>query len=447
MFLSHLQNTWDFGYSGTLMRILIIGSGGREHALAWKIKKSPLCQALFCVPGNAGIHRIAECPQVPVNGESQFREILNWIEQNKIDLTVVGPEGPLCAGIVDAFKGRFGDSKKIFGPTQEASKLEGSKVFCKEFLIETQIPTAKFRVCNNQEQVKEVQKEIGFPLVLKADGLASGKGVWICGKQKEFDEALRAFFEEGRYGIAAQKIVVEEFLIGEEVSFMAICDGEHALAFASSQDHKRAFDQDQGPNTGGMGAYSPAPVINPHKTQEIMQKIIFPTIREMKKRGTPYQGMLYAGLMMTAQGPKVLEFNCRFGDPEAQVLLMRLKTDLLELILSSLEGKLKEIALDWEKKSTVCVVMASKGYPGKPEVGMQIHGLEREDQSNALQVFHAGTKEKNGDFFTSGGRVLGVSALGDDLSLAIKNAYSKVSEITWKGEHHRNDIGQKGLGR
>ena len=421
------------------MKVLIIGSGGREHVLAWKIKQSPLVKKLYCAPGNGGISQVAECVEVSAD---DIPGLLKFAKKNKIDLTVVGPEAPLVAGVVDTFQK---EGLKIFGPTKKAAQLEGSKVFAKQFLKQWNIPTADFRTFDKINEAKEFIVDAAYPLVVKADGLAAGKGVIICKSLKEAQETIDQIMQQRIFKEAGKKVVIEECLEGQELSMLAISDGEHFVMLDSSQDHKRIFDDDLGPNTGGMGAYSPAPVVTEDVVKKIESRVIEPTIRGMHREGRPFKGVLYAGLMMTSQGPMVLEFNVRYGDPEAQAILPRLKNDLVELMLASIEGRVNEIKLKWDKRSCVCVVMSSGGYPGKYETGKEILGLASAGKLSHTFVFHAGTKKEGNKFFTSGGRVLGVTSLGEGIEVAIKKAYDAVEKITFEHCFFRRDIGAKAL--
>ncbi|MCK5083891.1 MAG: phosphoribosylamine--glycine ligase [Candidatus Omnitrophica bacterium] len=419
------------------MKVLIIGSGGREHVLAWKIKQSPLVKELYCAPGNGGISEIAEC--VDISAED-IPALIRFAGEKKIDLTVVGPEAPLVAGIVDAFERK---KLKIFGPSKEAAQLEGSKIFAKEFMYEWNIPTASFRRFSMIDEAKEYLRQVTFPIVVKADGLAAGKGVIVCqdfiGAEKAVDEIMaeRIFKEAGA------QIVIEECLEGEEVSILAISDGEHYCLLDSSQDHKQIFDDDVGPNTGGMGAYSPAPILTEKLYKVIENRIIDPVIRGMQKSGMPFKGVLYAGLMITFDGPMVLEFNVRFGDPETQAILPRMKSDIVELMLASCEGRVADIELEWDKQSCVCVVMSSGGYPGEYEKGKEISGLKDAEKIEDTVVFHAGTKKEEDKIVTSGGRVLGVTSLGSGIEKAIEQVYKAVDKINFERCFFRRDIGAK----
>ncbi len=421
------------------MKILVLGSGGREHTLVWKLKQSPLVKRIYCVPGNAGIEPLAECVDIDI---SDFPTLIKFVKEKKINLTVVGPEAPLVEGIVDAFEQ---EGLKIFGPSQEAAKLEGSKVFAKDFMHQCNIPTAIFRTFDNLEKAKHFVSQAEYPLVIKADGLAAGKGVVICDNQKQAEATLDQMMRDKIFKEAGAKVVIEECLVGEEVSVLAISDGTHHVVLDTAQDHKRIFDDDLGPNTGGMGAYSPAPVVDEELLKTIDSRVIEPTIRGMKREGAAFKGVLYCGLMITKNGPYVLEYNVRFGDPETQAILPRLKNDLVEVILASCEGRIKDIKLEWDKRSAVCVVISSGGYPGKYETGFEIKGLELFTEELDTICFHAGTKKEGGKIVTAGGRVLGVVSLGKGLDKAIKRVYESVEKIKFDRMFFRRDIGSKGL--
>ncbi len=421
------------------MNILVIGGGGREHALVWKLKSSSKIDKIYCAPGNAGISEDAICVSIK---SDDINDLLEFAKQNKIDLTIVGPEQPLTMGITDLFlKNRL----KIFGPTKQASQLEGSKSYMKEFCIRHNIPTAKAEIFNNPHKAKAYLDKKDFPVVVKADGIAAGKGVIICNNKNEAEKAIDSIMVEHAFGDAGNQIVIEDFLQGEEASFIAISDGENILPLATSQDHKQVFDNDKGPNTGGMGAYSPAPVITDETFSKVIDKIMMPTIKGMADEGRKYVGVLYAGLMIKDNEPYLLEFNCRFGDPETEPIMMRLKSDLLSVILKTIDGSLKDVSLEWDISSAVCVVMASKGYPGKYEKGEKISGLKEVKSLNNVKVFHAGTAKADDNFIVNGGRVIGVTALGSDIKSAIDNVYHAVNKISWKGVHYRKDIGKKAL--
>lgn len=421
------------------MKVLLVGSGGREHALAWKIKKSPQLKKLYCAPGNAGIASLAECVDIKADDVSG---LLKFAKDNKIDLTVVGPEVPLVLGIVDAFEAA---ELKIFGPSKAAAQLEGSKVFSKEFMLRRNIPTAPFMAFDKYEDAAAFLKHAQYPLVIKADGLAAGKGVVICQNLSEGITAIEQMMKEKIFAEAGNKVIIEDCLHGEEVSILAICDGEHAIILESAQDHKRVFDDDIGPNTGGMGAYSPAPLVNETLLRKVEARVIEPTIRGMVREGTPFKGILYAGLMITSQGPQVLEYNVRFGDPEAQAVLPRLENDLLEVMLATCDGRLNEMQLKWDKRPCVCVVMSSGGYPGKYETGFEIQGLYAAAEQSDTFIFHAGTKKQGNKIVTAGGRVLGVVGLGDTVKEAITKAYKAVDTIKYDHCFFRRDIGAKAL--
>ncbi len=421
------------------MRVLVIGSGGREHALVWKISQRPAVEKIYCAPGNGGIGRMAEL--VPI-GPEEIEKLADFAEKEKIDLTVVGPELPLTLGISDLFEKR---GLKIFGPNREAARLEGSKAFAKEILRENHIPTASFATFSDASSAKQYLARQKPPYVVKADGLAAGKGVIICAGRQEAEAAIDDILVRKLFGQAGEKVVIEEFLQGEEASFMALTDGEHILPLASSQDHKRVFDGDRGPNTGGMGAYSPAPVVSLEIHDRILDEVLKPLLRGLKGRGVRYRGVIYVGLMITDNDPKVLEFNARFGDPECQPIMMRLKSDLVPLLEATIEGRLDQMKAEWHRDSAVCVVLCAEGYPGPYEKGREIGGLENLQEWQRGFVFHAGTSEKQGRFLTSGGRVLGVTALGGDIEEAVREVYRAAGEIQWDGMHYRKDIGQRAL--
>lgn len=423
------------------MKILVVGSGGREHALVWKIKQSKKTEKIYCAPGNAGISRIADCVDISV---TDVKKLVKFARKEKIDLTVVGPESSLVAGIVDAFEN---EGLRIFGPSMKAAELEGSKVFSKEFLKKYNIPTASFEVFDNSENAKQYIDSQGAPIVVKADGLAAGKGVIVAKTVDEAKQAVDLIMADKAFGSAGDKIIIESCLKGEEASFIAFTDGKTVLPLPTSQDHKAIFDQDQGPNTGGMGAYSPAPVVTDEIADFVMNKVMLPTIRGLEAEGRPYKGMLYAGLMIDGETINVLEFNCRFGDPEAQPLLMRLKSDIIDIFDAAIDGKLDRVEMKIDPRPTVCVVMASGGYPGPYENGKVIKGLTKASEYQGVEVFHAGTARKGGRIVTNGGRVLGVTAVGKTLKDAIARAYSAVDEIKWTDCYCRRDIGEKALRR
>jgi len=429
------------------MNVLVIGNGGREHALAWKLAQSPRVKRVFVAPGNAGTAADAENVDIPI-GDS--KGLIQFARSEDVDLTVVGPEAPLADGIVDAFQAA---KLRIFGPSKAAAQLEGSKVFCKKLLRDADVPTADYRVFSNAGEATQYvldrypDEDQEVPLVVKADGLAAGKGVIVCSQRAEVLAAIDQIARQRVFGDAGRELVIEERLDGQEASVLAITDGRTILTLPPAQDHKPAYDGDRGPNTGGMGAYCPAPVVSDEMLRWIESHVLVPTVHTMKRKGMPFLGVLYAGLMITRQGPKVLEYNVRFGDPECQPLLMRMKSDIVPVLLATAEGDISAIRLEWHEKAAVCVVMAAGGYPGDYPKGDEISGLERAGAMEDLFVFHAGTAKKNGRFATSGGRVLGVTALGTTVQEAIERAYQGVKEITWQGVHYRTDIGRKALGR
>ncbi|MEE9550147.1 MAG: phosphoribosylamine--glycine ligase [Candidatus Binatia bacterium] len=422
------------------MKILVIGSGGREHALVWKIGQSPKVEKVFCAPGNAGIGEMVKL--VPI-GPEEIEKLSDFAEKEKIDLTVVGPEIPLTLGIVDLFEKR---GLRIFGPNCGAARLEGSKAFAKEIMEENRIPTAAAVTFSDPASAKRyvAQKK---SCVVKADGLAGGKGVTVCSVRGEAEAAIDDIMVRKAFGEAGDKVVVEELLIGEEASFMALTDGEHILPLASSQDHKRVFDGDRGPNTGGMGAYSPATVVDATVHRDIHVRILKPLLDGLKRKGVRYQGVLYVGLMITDEGPKVLEFNARFGDPECQPVIMRLKSDLVPLLEAAIEGRLNRVESEWEDGASVCVVLCAGGYPGAYQKGKKIRGLEDLKDWGEGFVFHAGTAKRDNQWLTSGGRVLGVTALGKNIEKAVREVYQAVDKIQWEGMHYRTDIAQRALNR
>ncbi len=423
------------------MKVLIIGGGGREHSIAWKLAQSRHVDKIYCSPGNAGIAEIAECIDV---GTRDFKALVDVVKYEWIDLTIVGPEEPLSRGIVDAFEK---EGRRILGPDMKAARLESSKVFAKEFMKRYGIPSAEYSVFTSPVHAEDYVRMKGAPIVVKADGLAAGKGVFVAKTVDEAIEALRIIMKEKAFGDAGNRVVVEECLEGEEASFMVFCDGKTVKPMASSQDHKRIFDGDQGPNTGGMGAYSPAPVVTKELEAEIMEKVMWPVMRGLKAEGMKYKGVLYAGLMIKNNTPYVLEFNCRLGDPETQPVLSRLETDLVDIAYAMLDGKLAEIDIRWKPMASVCVVLSSKGYPGKYEKGKVITGFEKVKNDKDVFVFHAGTTFDNGNIVTSGGRVLGVTALGDDIREAKERAYRAIEKIHFEGMHYRKDIAERALRR
>lgn len=421
------------------MKVLIIGSGGREHALAWKIRQSPRVKRVFVAPGNAGTAGDAENVDI---SESNIAGLVKFSRDNGIDLAVVGPEGPLAAGVVDAF-GEAGI--KTFGPSKQAAELEASKVFCKNLLRHADVPTADFRVFRDGASAAAYLTERDdVPVVVKADGLAAGKGVIVCETRAEALEAVERIAGSREFGAAGNQLVIEERLVGEEASVLAITDGRTIITLPPAQDHKAAYDGDLGPNTGGMGAYSPAPLVTPELMQTIEERVLVPTVHQLKRSRRPFRGVLYAGLMVTKQGIKVLEYNVRFGDPECQPLLMRLKSDLVDLLEATADGRLDEAPPpQWDSRSAVCVVMASEGYPGPYERGRPIRGLEQAAEVPDVKVFHAGTTFKDGQVVTNGGRVLGVTGLGGSIAAAKLQAYTAVKCIRWEGAWCRKDISDK----
>ncbi|WP_299811016.1 phosphoribosylamine--glycine ligase [uncultured Roseibium sp.] len=421
------------------MKLLLIGSGGREHSLAWALAKSPRLIKLYAAPGNAGIAQVAELCDLDV---SNHEAVIAFCRAKGIDLVVVGPEAPLVAGLVDDLEAA---GLKAFGPSRAAAQLEGSKAFTKGVCDEAGIPTAGYGRFDTCDAALAYVREKGAPIVVKADGLAAGKGVVVAMTLQEAEGAVTACFE-GSFGEAGAEVVIEEFLQGEEASFFVLSDGTHALPLATAQDHKRAFDGDEGPNTGGMGAYSPAPVLTDPLIADVMKTIIEPTIATLAGRGTPFKGVLYAGLMMTGDGPKLIEYNTRFGDPECQVLMMRLKSDLLDLILASVDGTLATASAQWRDEAAICVVMAADGYPGSYQKGTEIHGLEPLS-TDRLEVFHAGTKQDGERLLANGGRVLNVTALGSSVLEAQQTAYEAISKIDWPEGFCRSDIGWRAIER
>ncbi len=421
------------------MRVLIIGGGGREHALAWKIGQSPKVDTVYCAPGNAGTGEVAENVDIAAD---DIDRLLEFALDKNIGLTVVGPEQPLVLGIVDRFREK---GLRVFGPTAKAAEIEGSKVFSKDLMKKYGIPTAKYHASTSAQEALDYARKNEGPCVIKADGLAAGKGVIICKTSAEAVDAITSIMVDKNFGDAGATIVNEEFMEGQEVSLLAFTDGKTVLPLDSAQDHKAAYDGDTGPNTGGMGAYSPAPVFTEVLLKEVMETIMIPIVQAMEKEGRTYQGILYAGLMLTTDGPKVLEFNARFGDPETQPLLMRMQSDSVPLFEACIDGTLDQEKVEWKPQTAVCVVMAAEGYPASYEKGKAIAGLKAAAKLSDVMVFHAGTKLANENVVTSGGRVLGVTALGADTKSAIANAYQAVEQISWDGVHYRKDIGQKAI--
>ncbi|MBI4666463.1 MAG: phosphoribosylamine--glycine ligase [Nitrospinae bacterium] len=424
------------------MNVLVIGSGGREHALVWKIAQSPLVKKVYCAPGNAGMEGVAKL--VPI-GADELGNLLLFADENDIDLTVVGPEAPLVAGLVDAFENA---GLMVVGPRKAAAMLEGSKVFMKGVLTRAGVPTARYEVHTSRSEAVAALQRFGAAVVIKADGLAAGKGVVVAKSRDEAVTAIDDMVVKKVFGPAGEKIILEETLIGEEASILAFCDGKNVIMMPSSQDHKRIGDGDTGPNTGGMGAYSPAPVITPELSDWIEKNVMLETLSTMAGEGNPYKGILYAGIMITAEGPKVLEFNCRFGDPECQPLMRRMKSDIVPVLFSIAEGDLSNTQVEWTEEPAVGVVMASKGYPGDYEKGKPISGLEEANGSPGAVVFHSGTKKgPAGEIVTNGGRVLCVTATGVTVGQAINRAYEAAGKIKFEGAVYRKDIGRRALER
>ena len=422
------------------MNILLLGSGGREHALAWTIAASPLTDKLYCAPGNAGIAQEAELVALDIGDHAA---VIGFCKEKRIDFVVVGPEGPLVAGIVDDLEAA---GIKTFGPSKAAARLEGSKGFTKDLCRANNIPTAAYERFTAAAAAKDYVRRVGAPIVVKADGLAAGKGVVVAESVADAEAAVDLMFAGG-LGEAGTSVVIEEFMQGEEASFFALCDGAHAIALASAQDHKRAFDNDQGPNTGGMGAYSPAPVMTPDLTKRTMEEIIAPTLRAMSAMGCPFKGVLFAGLMITKDGPKLIEYNVRFGDPECQVMMLRLMSDLLPALIASRDGMLKTFDLRWYPQAALTVVMAAKGYPGAYAKGTVIEGLGEAAAIDGVQIFHAGTKNEGGRIVANGGRVLNVCATGATVREAQAKAYQAIDKIHWPDGFCRRDIGQRAVER
>jgi phosphoribosylamine--glycine ligase len=426
------------------MKVLVVGSGGREHALCWSIAASPLCTKVYCAPGNAGIAREAEC--VPIPAEN-IDALVEFTRKEQIGFVVVGPEAPLVAGLVDRLEA---SGIKAFGPSAKAAELEGSKGFMKDMAARTGVPTAEYARFSDAGKARAfivdyARRHPGEPIVVKADGLAAGKGVTIAQTPEEAMAAVNEAMIEKRFGGSGNEVVIEEFLRGEEVSFFALCDGTMAIPFGSAQDHKQVGDRDTGPNTGGMGAYSPAPIMTPKLSERVMREIIEPTMRGMVAIGRPFKGVLFAGLMVNEAGPKLLEFNVRFGDPECEVLIPRLMSDLLPALIASRDGQLKHLNARWYERTALCVVMAARGYPGEPLRGTTINGLDEAGTVPGVTVFHAGTKGDNGKILANGGRVLGVTALADTAAAAYVQAYKAIDLIRWPEGFCRNDIGWRAV--
>jgi len=421
------------------MKILVIGSGGREHALIWKLRESPRMEEIYCAPGNAGIAQEAECLAVDVSSPAAILKLANALDAG---LTVIGPEAPLVAGVVDELE-RAG--RVVIGPSRAAARLEGSKIFAKQFMERHGIPTARFALAETFEQAVLALGAFQYPLVIKADGLAAGKGVVISADREQAVGALEDFMRRQTLGPAGERVLIEECLIGEELSFIVLTDGRDVVELVPAQDHKRLLDGDEGPNTGGMGAYSDDSVLGRKLRVDILNEIVRPTLKGMASEGAPYHGFLYCGLMLTAQGPMVLEYNVRLGDPEAQPILMRLRSDLVDLLLAAHDGRLASTEAHWTPNPAVCVVLASRGYPGKPEVGHAISGYESAEAIGGVKLFHAGTRVEDHRLVTAGGRVLGVTAVAEDLPAAIQRAYAAAEKICFEGMQYRRDIGVKGL--
>jgi phosphoribosylamine--glycine ligase len=418
------------------MRILVIGGGGREHALCWALKKSPHTEQLFCIPGNAGIAELATCSRARL---ADIPAIVRYIRDNRIDLVVVGPEAPLVDGLADDLTKQ---GIKVFGPSREAAAIEGSKAFAKEFMRRHNIPTAAFRVFTDHTEAIRFTREFEGPVVIKADGLAAGKGVLLPESPSDAGAAIQKIMVERAFGEAGARVVVEQCISGEEVSVMAFSDGKSFATMVAARDHKRIYDGDRGPNTGGMGAYAPTRIIDEETMQQIVDTVIEPTVTGLRNEGRPFVGCLYAGLMMTEEGPRVLEFNCRFGDPETQVVLPLLQSDLVEVMMACVEGELDLERVEWSEDVAVCVILASRGYPGRYEKGLPINGLEQITDPDAI-VFHAGTGLDNGRILTAGGRVLGITGLGETYDDAVRKAYDALEQVRFKGMQYRRDIGYK----
>lgn len=419
------------------MKVLLVGSGGREHAIVWKLKQSPKIDKIYCAPGNAGIAQDAQC--VPI-GAMEIDKLVSFAKEEGIDFTIIGMDDPLVAGVVDAFEA---EGLKVFGPRKNAAIIEGSKAFSKDLMKKYGIPTAKYETFDSYDAAKEYVSKQEMPIVIKADGLALGKGVLICQSLQEAYDALDEIMVDKKFGASGSKVVIEEFLTGPEVSVLSFCDGKTVVPMVSAQDHKRAYDNDEGLNTGGMGTFSPSRIYTPEINEECMKTIFQPTVDAMAKEGRKFVGVLYFGLMLTKDGMKVIEYNARFGDPETQVILPRLKTDLLEIMEACVEGNLDKIDIKWHDNAAVCVVLASGGYPVEYKKGYEITGLDEAAKRKDIVVFHAGTAEKDGKFVTNGGRVLGITGIGKDLDEAIKIAYEGVEMVDFKDKHFRHDIGIK----
>ncbi|PYQ40403.1 MAG: phosphoribosylamine--glycine ligase [Acidobacteria bacterium] len=425
------------------MKILVVGNGGREHALVWKIRQSPLAKDVYCAPGNAGMAGLADC--VPID-TSNIIEVADFAQTISADLTVVGPELPMVLGIGDEFQRR---GLAIFCPSRAAAEIEGSKAFAREFMSRHDIPSPRYVICSSREEADDAVEKgtLGYPLVLKVDGLAAGKGVLVVESKAEAQAAVADMMSDKKFGTAGAKLVMEEFLSGDEVSFLVFSDGSRVVPMVSVQDHKRVGDGDTGSNTGGMGTVSPSTSLSLDMHKQIMQEIILPTIGGLSAEGRKYQGVLYAGLMITDKGPRVLEFNARFGDPETQVIMARMRSDIVPILQGVAEGHLKESKIDWAKEAALCVVLTTRGYPDAPDTGQEIKGLDALQGLRDVMVFHAATGNRDGKVITVGGRVLGVTALGANLDAAVQRAYEAVKKISFDGMHYRKDIGQKALAR
>jgi len=419
------------------MKVLIVGSGGREHALAWKVRQSPLVKKVYCAPGNGGTALVAE--NVPIK-ETEIHGLADFATTEKIDLTIVGPEQPLVAGITDVFEAK---GLKIFGPSRKAAEIEGSKVFAKQFMVRHRIPTARFQIADSPDLAMKIIRsgEFLFPMVIKADGLAGGKGAIICNNLKKAEETVNSLMIKKQFGASGDRILIEEYLRGREVSFIVISDGSRVLPLVTTKDHKQVFDGDRGPNTGGMGAISPSPDITKEEFLRIMEIIIRPTVTRLLEERRRFRGVLYAGLMLTEEGPKVLEFNCRFGDPETQPQMLRLESDLVEVILNALEGNVMLKEVSWRPRPAACVVLTSGGYPLRYETGKRITGIDKASSIPGITLFHAGTRLENGNFVTSGGRVMGVCASEETLEKTMGKIYEAIALINFEGMHYRRDIG------
>ncbi|UCH12479.1 MAG: phosphoribosylamine--glycine ligase [Candidatus Omnitrophota bacterium] len=428
------------------MKVLVIGSGGREHAICWKLAQSERVNKIFAIPGNGGIAQLAECTDIKTDA---IEGIVDFAQEKEIDITIIGPEATLAAGIVNKFNKK---GLRIFGPDIEMAKLEASKVFAKQTMARFKIPTANFAIFDNPDEAKQHINKRGTPMVVKADGLAAGKGSIICQKKKEAIDAVKMIMVDKKFGPSGDRVIIEDCLVGEEASIIVISDGMHFVNLASSQDHKRIYDGDSGPNTGGMGAYSPAPVIDDVMNNHIQDKIVKPLIFQLHEEGTPFKGVLYVGIMITKDGPLVLEFNVRFGDPETQAIFPRLKSDLMDAIEASIDGNIENVKLEWDQRPCVCVVCASGGYPGKYKKGIPIYGLDETAKLEDVVVFHAGTKQtryeiRDMKYETNGGRVLGVTALGRNIKAAIDKTYQACGKISFEGIYYRRDIGYRALRR